>query len=45
MMTTPLEVISCSRISDENGKAVHEECYVKRIASSLGIPLSTEMAN
>ena len=31
--------------ADENGKAVHEECYVRRIASSLGNPLSTEMAN
>jgi hypothetical protein len=30
---------------DETGKAVHEQCYVRRIAASLGNPLSTGMAD
>jgi hypothetical protein len=31
--------------ADENGKAVHEECYVKQITDSLDNPLYTVMAN
>ena len=31
--------------ADENGKAVHEDCYVNRITSSSSNPSSTLMAS
>ena len=31
--------------SDENGKAVHEDCYVKHVTSSRSDPLTTMMAD
>jgi hypothetical protein len=31
--------------ADENGKAVHEDCYVKRIASPSSNPAAAIMAN
>jgi hypothetical protein len=30
--------------ADENGKAVHEECYVRRLASSSSNPAAAIMA-
>ena len=31
--------------ADENGKAVHEDCYVKHVTSSRSNPLTTMMAD
>jgi hypothetical protein len=31
--------------ADENGKAVHEDCYVERIANSSGNPAAAMMAD
>ncbi len=52
----PFPEISCTLCSkpidlqtdlqaDEHGRAVHEDCYVERIARSSGNPLATMMAD
>ena len=37
LCSNPVKLIS-DLSADENGKAVHEECYVKRITSSSSSP-------
>ena len=56
MGTRPLREISCALCSkpvdllidlsaDENGKAIHEECYVKRLTSSSNDPSAALIAS
>jgi hypothetical protein len=56
MDSYPLPEIPCALCSkpvellidlsaDENGKAVHEECYVKRLTSSWSNPAAAIIAN
>jgi hypothetical protein len=37
--------LSVELSADEHGKAVHEDCYVKRVTSSRSNPLVTVMAD
>jgi len=56
MDTRPFREISCALCrkpvdllidlsADENGKAVHEECYVKRLTSSSNNPTAALIAS
>ena len=37
--------LSVELCADEHGKAVHEDCYAKRVTSPRGNPLVTVMAD
>jgi hypothetical protein len=42
--TTPVD-LTVDLSADENGNAVHEDCYVKQITRSRSNPPATMMAN